>query len=374
MKKRKKRVLVLCPSPKGTAPTQRLKYEQYLGLLEKEGYSFTISNFQTHRCWRIVYYRGYKYTLEKIFWYCLGYSKRFIDLIRAPFFDIVYVNLWGTPLGRPYYEHLLFFLNKNVIYDIDDMMYMNKFEHVKLNFFQRLKGSRKSLTMMKYSKYVIVCTPKLEEVALGLNKYGNVVDISSTFNTDRFTPVKSYEKVDPAIIGWTGTHSTIPFLERLQPVLAEVSKRRDIKLLVIANRHYIMKDVPTEYIEWKEATEVEDLHRFQIGVYPIPATEWSLGKSSLKALTYMAIAIPFVTTAFGTNFRIMKDGEEGFLVKNEEEWIKRLIQLIDDVNLRKKMGQAGRKTVEESYSIQANFPKYLKTFNAVMEGKIKSKA
>jgi glycosyltransferase involved in cell wall biosynthesis len=126
-----------------------------------------------------------------------------------------------------------------------------------------------------------------------------------------------------------------------------------------------MKDVPTEYLSWREESEIQDLHQFEIGLYPIPANEWSLGKSSLKALTYMAIAIPVVATAYGTNFRVVEDGISGLLVKNEEEWVQRIIELIDDVELRKKIGLAGRKRVEEFFSVNANFSKYLQVFENV---------
>jgi hypothetical protein len=43
-----------------------------------------------------------------------------------------------------------------------------------------------------------------------------------------------------------------------------------------------------------------------------------------------------------------------------------LIRLIDDVELREKMGLAGRKQVEGLFSVQANFPKYLKAFKTVI--------
>ena len=136
--------------------------------------------------------------------------------------------------------------------------------------------------------------------------------------------------------------------------------------MVIANREYSMKDVPTEFIYWNEETEVNDLHQFDIGLYPIPANEWSLGKSSLKALTYMAIAIPFVATAYGTNYRIMQNGVQGFMALSKEEWIESIIKLIDDVDFEKRMGLAGRKTVEELYSVKANFSKYLQVFKTVI--------
>lgn len=359
-----KKVLILCPSPRGTAATQRLKYEQYLEMLEKEGYRFTVSSFQSSRFWSIIYKPGR--TIEKIFWTGVGYLRRVGDLLRAPFYDAVFVNLWVTPLGFPVFERLLFLFNKRVIYDIDDMIFITKHEHVKTSFFQKLKGRKKPVVMMKHAAYVIVCTPKLEEIALDLNKKNKVIDISSTFDTQRFKPVNEYVQHEVTTIGWTGTHSTIPFLETLQPVLAEVSRKRKIRLLVIANREYQMKDVPTEFIPWTAASEVRDLQRIEIGLYPIPANEWSLGKSSLKALTYMAIGIPFVATAYGTNYRVMQDGIQGFMAANDEQWVQSLVRLVDDVDLRKRMGLAGRRTVEELFSVKANFPKYLQVFKTVI--------
>ena len=359
-----KKVLILCPSPRGTAATQRLKYEQYLGMLEKENYSFTISSFQTPRFWQIIYKPGR--ALEKIWWTAFGYLRRIGDLLRAPFYDAVFVNLWVTPLGLPFFERVLFFFNKRVIYDIDDMIFITKHDHVKTSFFQKLKGRKKPVVMMKHAGYVIVCTPKLEEIALQLNKNRRVVDISSTFDTQRFIPVDTYENREVTTIGWTGTHSTLPFLETLQPVLSEVSRQRKIKLLVIANKPYEMKDVPTEFIPWSAESEVKDLHKLDIGLYPIPANEWSLGKSSLKALTYMAIAIPFVATAYGTNYRVMQNGVQGFMASSDKEWIDALLKLIDDATLRKRMGLAGRRTVEELFSVNANFPKYLQVFKTVI--------
>jgi glycosyltransferase involved in cell wall biosynthesis len=363
MRKKKRKILILCPSPRGTAAAQRLKYEQYLYLLEREGYMFTISGFQTRRFWKIIHKPGN--IPEKIFWTWIGYVKRIFDLVRAPFYDAVFVTIWATPIGFPVYEHLLRFFNKRLIYDLDDMMFLKKINHVKENFFQRLKGKKKPLVLMKHAKYVIVCTPKLEEVAMALNKYKRVIDISSTFNTERFKPVPGYRKNELTTIGWTGTHSTIPFLESLQPVLARVSKQRNIRLMVIANKKYNMKDVPTEFVFWREETEVQDLQNIEIGLYPIRTDEWSLGKSSLKALTYMAIAIPFVATAYGTNFRIMEHGVQGFMALSEEEWTESIIRLIDDVELRKRMGLAGRRRVEDLYSVKANFPKYLSVFETV---------
>jgi len=362
---KKKKILVLCPSPFGTAAAQRLKYEQYFTVLEKNGFEFIISNFQTPRFWKIIHKPG-RYP-EKIFWTCYGYLKRIYDLLRSPFYDAVFITIWATPLGPPLYEHVIKFLNPKIIYDLDDMMFIKDFDHIKQNFFQKLKGTKKPSVLMKHASYVIVCTPKLEEIALQLNKNKRVVDISSTFNTNRFRPADVIPTRDIVTIGWTGTHSTLPYLESLQPVLASVSNKRKVKLLVIANKEYKMADVPTEFLYWDEQSEIEDLQKIDIGLYPIPMNEWSLGKSSLKALTYMAIGIPFVATAYGTNFRIMENGVQGYMASDNAEWENQIIALIDNKELRKKMGLAGRKRVEEAYSVQANSSKYLMVFKKVTE-------
>ncbi|HEY2722926.1 MAG TPA: hypothetical protein VGI82_14435 [Chitinophagaceae bacterium] len=353
--------MILCPAPRGTAATQRLKYEQYLDLLEKEGFQFTISPFQSRRFWKIIYKPGH--VPEKIFWTCVGYLRRIFDLFRSPFYDAVFVNLWVTPLGFPTFERALFFFNSSVIYDIDDMIFAKTGSS---GLVQKMKGRNKPLVLMKHAKAVITCTPKLLEIALDVNKFKHAVDISSTFDTNRFIPVKEYCDHDLISVGWTGTHSTLPFLETLQPVLAELSKIRKIKLIVIANKEYQMREVETEFIFWKEQTEVKDLHRIEIGLYPIPANEWSLGKSSLKALTYMAIAIPFVATAYGTNYRIMENGKQGFLALTDEEWLEALIKLTDSAELRRQMGLEGRKRVEEMFSLKINFPKYLQIFKTAV--------
>ena len=141
--------------------------------MKKEGYRFTISAFQTRRFWKIIHQPGR--IIEKIFWTVFGYLKRIYDLFRCRFYDAVFVTIWATPIGFPVYERLLFGFHKKVIYDLDDMMFLDKVEQVKENFVQKLKGKKKPLVLMRHAAYVIVCTPKLEEIALSINKHKKVL-------------------------------------------------------------------------------------------------------------------------------------------------------------------------------------------------------
>ncbi len=303
--------------------------------------------------------------MEKVFWVVCGYFKRSFDLSRIPFYSGTYVHLWVTPLGFPVFEFLTMVLNKKSVYDIDDMIFLkeeNKFNHI----WSMFKGRGKPFALMKMAAHVIVCTPKLKEIAQRYNR--RVTDISSTINTQAYKPVKEHRKNEITVLGWTGSFSGLEYLHTLDHVLREVAKQRKIKLSVIFNiidREFELRGVNVENIPWRQETEVEDLQRIEIGLYPFIKNEWCLGKSGLKALQYMALGIPVVATALGANLRVIENGVSGFLVDSEQEWIDKIIELIDNPGLRNKIGLAARARVEKYFSLEANRDKYLNIFQEI---------
>lgn len=82
----------------------------------------------------------------------------------------------------------------------------------------------------------------------------------------------------------------------------------------------------------------------------------------MKGLQYMALEIATIMSPVGVNSDIIRDGENGFLASTTEEWVEKLSQLIEDEDLRKKIGKAGKKTVEKDFSVDANKDKWLKAF------------
>ncbi len=359
---RKKKILVICPAPEKVYPSQRLKYEQYFDHWQSEGYSITIAPFMNQKLWAILYKKGYLFA--KFYLTIWGYVRRVYDIARAPFYDLVYIHLWVTPFGASMFEYLVKWANPHVVYDIDDAVF--KGHRSQMNWFIAwMKGKKKIFSLFKMSKHVIVCTKYLEEEALKYNK--NVTDISSTFNTDRFSALTEYENTKVVSLGWTGSHSTIAFLHLLDEPLKEVAKLRKIKLLVICDRNFELEGVEVENIRWTEENEVADLHRFQIGLYPTPKEEWVLGKSGLKALTYQSCGIPCVATAFGSNLENIEPGVNGFLADSTNEWIDSILKLIDDNILRKKIGKNGRANVLDNFSLEANKGKYLDILNKVVK-------
>ena len=355
-----KKILVICPHPENIAPGQRLKYEQYFDHWRQNGYEITVSPFFSNRMQSILYSKKNK--LEKICWVLIAYLKRIGTLFTLKRYDLVYIFLWVTPFGYPLMEKLYISMNKNIVYDIDDAIFM-KSESLMNRSIDFLRGRSKPFFLMKHAKHVIACTPFLTEVAVTYNS--NVTDISSTINTETYLPVNNYQNDRQLVLGWSGSHSTSPFLYLLKDVLLELRKKIAFKLLVMGDASFKIYGLEVEAVPWSVENEVPTLQRFDIGLYPLPLdNKWVLGKSGLKALQYMAVGLPVVATAIGANYRIIENGKTGFLVKTKEEWIQQLLVLMNDPELRKNIGNASRQSVEDNYSIHANAPIYLSILNS----------
>ena len=362
LRNKTKSILIVSPYPEGVAPGQRLKYEQYFDYLRSHGYNITVTSFVSNRLWSILYKKG-RFP-EKIFWTLLGFFKRLVWSAYVPFYDGIFIFHSVSLFGPALFERIYARLNPKMIYDIDDMIHLSHSSQAN-SFTKWLKGSSRITYLMRRARHIITCTPALDKFARQFNQ--NTTDISSTINTNTYQPVNSYSNIagKPITLGWSGSHSTERYLSLLADVLREVAKQRNIRLIVIGSGNFTIPGVQVESIAWNSETEVADLQRIDIGLYPLPDDPWVYGKSGLKALQYMALGIPTVATAIGTNFRVIHHEKCGLLVKTDQEWITGLLDLIDNPEKRRSLGLAGRDRVEKYYSIKANQDVYLAIFDKV---------
>ena len=119
-------------------------------------------------------------------------------------------------------------------------------------------------------------------------------------------------------------------------------------------------------MQWRAATELEALSATDIGVMPLPDDNWSKGKCGLKALQFMALGIPTICSPVGVNTDIIQDDENGFLAGTEDEWVEKLTRLLRSAELRRRLGDAGRATVEQEYSAATQAPRVYEVFKSVM--------
>ena len=359
-----KKILILCPYPKGIAAGQRFKYEQYFNSWEQQGYSIEVSSFFDMKTWDILYEES-NYFL-KIIGTFKGYCRRIRDIFMLRNFEIIYIFMWVTPLGTTLFERLVRKLSRKLVYDFDDAVFLDSDKPKSMNLsIVKSSNTIKSRFLIFSSDHVILSSPFHLDYCKQLNINHSATYIPCSLDTDRLTTKKTDSTNSKIVLGWTGTFSSVPYLDLLRDVLIELNKTEQFKVLLITNFDYNLPGIDLDVIRWDIESEVEDLHKIDIGLYPLSRDKWSLGKGGLKVLQYMSIGIPSVATNYGTAINIIENGETGFLVDGQDEWISVLKKLINNAELRVRIGKYARDQVVKNYSIQQVQYKYLQVLNSL---------
>ena len=172
------------------------------------------------------------------------------------------------------------------------------------------------------------------------------------------------------MVGWIGTPTTATYLKSLGPTLSRLAPQHPYVLRVSGSGQPIeFSGVTTVNERWTLEREVELFNTCDIGVYPLNDDEWAKGKCGFKAIQFMACGVPVVAADVGVNRDIIQDGVNGFLASTEQEWDEKLGRLLADAALRQRIGAAGRKTIEERYSLAVNAPRLASLLREVVDRK-----
>lgn len=352
----KKSILFITPYPKGEAPSQRFRFEQYLSTLENK-YDIKQRSFWNKKSWDSLYQKSNFFI--KFFNFLTAFIYRFFLLFKLYKFDYIFIHREATPIGPPFIEFTIAkILQKKIIYDFDDAIWIHNVSD-KNKAVKYLKSNWKVKFICKWSYKVVCGNNYLSTYAKQFND--NVVVIPTTID---FNYHKNIEKNDSLLtIGWTGTHSTLKHLDFLIPTIKRLENDFEFKFLVISDKKptYSLKSL--EFIAWNKTSEIEDLNRINIGVMPLYDSKWEKGKCGFKGLQYMSLGVPTVMSPIGVNTEIINDKKNGFLAKEEDEWYIILSELLVNPELRKNIGQAGKLTIKHRYSVAVNTPKYLNLFD-----------
>ena len=198
----------------------------------------------------------------------------------------------------------------------------------------------------------------------------NVVVIPSAVDETRFKQavgqLKSLGK-EGIVIGWIGHASNLRYLEPLRPVIRDLALKHPGRVLlrVVCSEALPWDDVPLENKVWQLQEEAQDVASFDIGIMPLTDDQWSRMKCGYKVLLYMSMGVPAVASPVGVNETIVKHGETGFHARDSAEWSSVLSQLLEDGELRERVGHAGRRLVQSKYSIEAVLPLWVRTLRSV---------
>lgn len=352
------KVLFIVPYPFGVAASQRFRVEQFLPLLGEEKVDYRMASFWDNRTWRILYKTGYVF--QKVWGLLKGFIRRLLLLTQLPKYDYIFIHREATPVGPPWFEWLAGkVFKKKVIFDMDDALWLPNTTNsnaIAAKFKQHHKVNR----IMTWSYRVSCGNSYLLQYAQKFN--ADAVLLPTVVDTTTYYRQLKQQQTDRVVIGWTGSHSTLPFLKITEPVLQRLEKEFDFDFIVVADKEPDLQLKSLVFIPWQKQTEMQDLLKLNIGIMPLPTTEWAKGKCAFKAIQYMALGIPAVVSAVGANIAAVPDGVAGYVCHSEEAWYMHLKDLLQNVQLRSVMGAAGREWVEQQYAVTAHKGTFLKLF------------
>jgi glycosyltransferase involved in cell wall biosynthesis len=222
------------------------------------------------------------------------------------------------------------------------------------------KFPRKVATIIRRSRQVTAGNEYLAAYARQFNPA--VTTIPTSVDTDRYAPAANRTTPEVPIVGWIGSPTTAAYLKHLLPVLRRVRTQHPFTLRVSgAGEPLAIEGIEVDNAPWSLDAEVGLFNGCDVGVYPLSDDEWSKGKCGFKAIEFMSCGVPVVASAVGVNREIVQDGVNGFLASTEQEWIEKIGRLLVDPQLRRTLGAAGRRTIEERYSVRQAAPRLAAT-------------
>jgi len=247
--------------------------------------------------------------------------KNSMIVIQRVHSDFIYANLL---------KFLLLFRKKNTVYDLDDADYL---EHPPKNIFKFCKRCEKLIVSSN-------------ELVKNLSPYNSKIIL----NTSPVPDLNIVKKNRNGIlnIGWIGCFSgdhkktmmgiffpaltDLPFTVKLTVLGVETEKtKKEIENYFKASSN-ISLEIPMN-IDWYDEEGIQNrIAQFDIGIATLTDTELQRSKSAFKLKQYLNNGVPVLSSDLPENNFFVKNGWNGFLCKNTEEFKLRImeIQKMDD--------------------------------------------
>lgn len=334
--------------------SSRMRTYQYVPSLKAQGFDVTASSFfDDHYLRRIYGANGWlagRVGAAMEVWSAM--VQRFSSIIMAGGYDAIWLEKEVFPYLPGFFEKLLCRRGIPYVVDYDDAIFHN-YDLSSSRVVRAVLG-RKLVPLVSGAVSVTVGNNYLRTYAETLGAR-SVCVIPTVVDVERYRATSEVSD-DEFRVGWIGSPSTVRYLDLIKGALQTLSKERAVRLVTVGAPEFSVPGVRMERHEWTEATEASLIETFHIGVMPLFDTPWEKGKCGYKLIQYMASGRAVIGSSVGVNPDIIGPCA-GYVATTEEDWLRAFRCLAESRSLRSTMGAAGRRRVEQFYSLQVMAPR-----------------
>ncbi|WP_051870218.1 glycosyltransferase, partial [Streptomyces resistomycificus] len=253
----------------------------------------------------------------------------------------------ASPLSRGWWERRLLSSAEFAVYDFDDALQWDTGEGGLARRIAPKAG--KARVAVRHADRVIAGNDVLAEWAS--RHHRDVVVIPSCVAPQDYTPKTSYALHDPPRLGWIGSPHNEACLLLIAAALREVHRRTGARLTLVGTTTPALGDLESfvDRIAWSPDSQRAALAGMDVGLMPLAASAYSLGKCGYKLLQYAAAGLPAVASPLGVNAELLS----GFgmpAARTRDEWTGAMLGLLDaPAAERERLGRAARETVTRRY-------------------------
>jgi glycosyltransferase involved in cell wall biosynthesis len=346
---RKLRVLCLAPYPTA-APSVYHRIWAYRSQWRARGVELTVWPFMSDRFYGIRRSFGAAATVRKSVHFVLSTLRLLARIWRVRSFDAVVIHREVFPLGPPLFERLVARLHPDVTFDLDDAMW-----HAPSNpVYQR----RLLLDPQRIPKIMAAC----KRVTAG-NDY--IAEFARRHNTAVFVLPTGYDDLIEAdgvpqphtrpVVVWIGNLGSAGYLRDVLPALERANARAPFVLRLIGGEdidEVVSDSLEIERLRWRREREGAWLRTADVGIMPLPDSDFEQGKCAFKIIQYFSAGLPAVCSGVGMNREVVQHGVNGYLTADPVEWTDCLTRLLSDSRARREMGDRARQTYLERFTRQ----------------------
>lgn len=220
---------------------------------------------------------------------------------------------------------------------------------------------------------ITTTTQQLASVYSRLNK--NIYVLPNAIDFEDW-PKHVVRQGDPIIIGWAGSPTHFDDLALVRkPLMKLLKKHKNVMVRVMGCLPDFMAGHPQielrqDYVDILDWPRKLASLNFDIGLAPLVASNFNLGKSNLKWMEYSTLGIPTVCSKVGEYENSLEQGVTGFLATDELSWFYYMDRLVSEPELRTTIGKAAKQKVLTDYNIKTKVKEWDDAYTDII-GKFK---